>query len=118
MPCDTKGSVCLHTFKFQILNEIHKVTDQKKIFQMWLRNEQFLWSLLKERWTSITDPKDISLFDDQEFISDQNQFELKENVESIKLIKSKERVQNHVEVFTPKWMVQKMLAEPAIQAKL
>lgn len=58
------------------------------------------------------------MFDDQEFISDQNQFELKENVESIKLIKSKERVQNHGEVFTPKWMVQKMLAEPAIQAKL
>ncbi|MCB4716199.1 methylase [Limosilactobacillus fermentum] len=66
----------------------------------------------------MTDPKEISLFDDQEFISDQNQFELKENVESIKLIKSKERVQNHGEVFTPKWMVQKMLAEPAIQAKL
>lgn len=38
--------------------------------------------------------------------------------ESGELIKSKKRVQNHGEVFTPKWMVQKMLAEPAIQARI
>ncbi len=35
-----------------------------------------------------------------------------------KLIKSKERVQHHGEVFTPNWMVRKMLAEPSIQEKL
>ena len=35
-----------------------------------------------------------------------------------RLIKSKERVQKHGEVFTPQWMVEKMLAEPGIQAKL
>ena len=35
-----------------------------------------------------------------------------------KLIKSKERVQHHGEVFTPHWMVKKMLAEPSIQEKL
>lgn len=35
-----------------------------------------------------------------------------------KLIKSKERVQKHGEVFTPQWMVEKMLAEPGIQEKL
>ena len=35
-----------------------------------------------------------------------------------KLIKSKERVQKHGEVFTPDWMVKKMLAEPGIQMKL
>lgn len=34
------------------------------------------------------------------------------------LIKSKSRVQNHGEVFTPNWMVKKMLAEPSIKAKL
>ena len=34
------------------------------------------------------------------------------------LIKSKERVQKHGEVFTPPWMVEKMLAEPGIQVKL
>lgn len=34
------------------------------------------------------------------------------------LIKSKARVQNHGEVFTPNWMVKKMLAEPSIKAKL
>lgn len=35
-----------------------------------------------------------------------------------KLIKSKARVQHHGEVFTPNWMVKKMLAEPSIKAKL
>ena len=35
-----------------------------------------------------------------------------------KLIKSKERVQKHGEVFTPQWMVKKMLAESGIQAKI
>ena len=34
------------------------------------------------------------------------------------LIKSKERVQRHGEVFTPTWMVEKMLSEPGIQQKL
>lgn len=36
----------------------------------------------------------------------------------MKLIKSKSRVRKHGEVFTPDWMVKKMLSEPAIQAKL
>lgn len=35
-----------------------------------------------------------------------------------KLIKSKSRVQKHGEVFTPDWMVKKMLSEPSIQAKI
>lgn len=35
-----------------------------------------------------------------------------------KLIKSKSRVQKHGEVFTPDWMVKKMLSEPAIQKKI
>lgn len=34
------------------------------------------------------------------------------------LIKSKARVQHHGEVFTPNWMVKKMLSEPSIQAKI
>ena len=34
------------------------------------------------------------------------------------LIKSKARVQHYGEVFTPNWMVKKMLAEPSIKAKL
>ena len=34
------------------------------------------------------------------------------------LIKSKSRVQHHGEVFTPDWMVKKMLSEPSIQEKL
>lgn len=42
--------------------------------------------------------------------SDQNQ----ENT----LIKSKDRVQKHGEVFTPDWMVKKMLSYPEIQEKL
>ena len=36
----------------------------------------------------------------------------------MKLIKSKSRVQKHGEVFTPDWMVKKMLSEPGIQAKI
>ena len=35
-----------------------------------------------------------------------------------RLIKSKSRVQKHGEVFTPDWMVRKMLSEPAIQEKI
>lgn len=35
-----------------------------------------------------------------------------------RLIKSKSRVQKHGEVFTPDWMVKKMLSEPAIQEKI
>lgn len=34
------------------------------------------------------------------------------------LIKSRDRVQSHGEVFTPDWMVKKMLSEPSIQEKL
>lgn len=34
------------------------------------------------------------------------------------LIKSKARVQHHGEVFTPNWMVKKMLSEPSIQEKI
>ena len=41
-----------------------------------------------------------------------------ETAGSNKLIKSKERVQQHGEVFTPQWMVKKMLAEPGIRQKL
>lgn len=33
-----------------------------------------------------------------------------------KIIKSKQRVQKHGEVFTPSWMVQKMLDTPGIMA--
>lgn len=35
-----------------------------------------------------------------------------------KLIKSKSRVRKHGEVFTPDWMVKKMLSEPAIQENI
>lgn len=62
---------------------------------------------------------EIQLFDDKEFILDnKKQFVLKNISEEKELIKSKERVQHHGEVFTPKWMVKKMLSEPAIQEKL
>lgn len=36
----------------------------------------------------------------------------------MKLIKSKSRVKKHGEVFTPDWIVKKMLSEPSIQNKL
>lgn len=62
--------------------------------------------------------EEISLFDEQQFETTSKKFELKTVAEDDNLIKSKERVQHHGEVFTPKWMVRKMLAEPAIQEKL
>lgn len=62
--------------------------------------------------------EEISLFDDQKFEIDHKKFELKAIGDDSHLIKSKDRVQHHGEVFTPKWMVEKMLSEPAIQEKL
>lgn len=62
--------------------------------------------------------EEISLFDEQQFETYDKKFELKNVVEDDNLIKSKNRVQHHGEVFTPKWMVKKMLAEPSIQEKL
>lgn len=62
--------------------------------------------------------EEISLFDDQKFETNHKKFELKVIGDDGHLIKSKERVQHHGEVFTPKWMVKKMLSEPAIQEKL
>lgn len=62
--------------------------------------------------------EEISLFDDQEFEADHKKFELKAMDDDGHLIKSKDRVQHHGEVFTPKWMVKRILSEPAIQEKL
>jgi hypothetical protein len=62
--------------------------------------------------------QEISLFNDHRFETNIKKFKLKTIVEDDRLIKSKDRVQHHGEVFTPKWMVQKMLSEPAIQEKL
>lgn len=62
--------------------------------------------------------EEISLFSEQQFKNKNKRFELKAVAEDDNLIKSKERVQHHGEVFTPQWMVKKMLAEPSIQEKL
>lgn len=59
--------------------------------------------------------EEIILFDDQKFETDYKKFELKAIGNDGHLIKSKERVQHHGEIFTPKWMVKKMLSEPDIQ---
>lgn len=59
----------------------------------------------------------IELFDGHQYLADKKNFKLEQLTEG-KLMKSKKRVQKHGEVFTPKWMVQKMLATPEIQEKL
>ncbi|CCI86012.1 type ii restriction-modification system modification subunit [Lactobacillus pasteurii DSM 23907 = CRBIP 24.76] len=61
--------------------------------------------------------EELKLFDSSQLkIPD---YELQEiNQDDQNLIKSKERVQQHGEVFTPNWMVKKMLAEEPIQAKI
>ncbi|TMT01573.1 methylase [Apilactobacillus kunkeei] len=58
----------------------------------------------------------IELFDGHPF-QDNKRFTLKQHSDG-KLIKSKNRVQKHGEVFTPKWMVKKMLSTPEIQDKI
>lgn len=62
--------------------------------------------------------EETSLFDGQQYETQDKRFKLRATSDDSKLIKSKERVQHHGEVFTPKWMVEKMLAEPSIQEKL
>lgn len=61
---------------------------------------------------------EINLFDEQQFKSTDKKFKLRATKDDGDLIKSKDRVQNHGEVFTPKWMVKKMLSEPSIQENL
>lgn len=62
---------------------------------------------------------EIPLFEGEKFdTKDKIKFKLEENAKERDLIKSKERVHHHGEVFTPKWMVEKMLAEPSIQEKI
>lgn len=61
---------------------------------------------------------EINLFDEQQFKSTDKKFKLRATKDDGDLIKSKDRVQDHGEVFTPKWMVKKMLSEPSIQEKL
>lgn len=61
---------------------------------------------------------EINLFDEQQFKNTDKKFKLRATKDDCDLIKSKDRVQNHGEVFTPKWMVKKMLSEPSIQEKL
>ena len=58
----------------------------------------------------------VELFDDHPF-QDNKRFTLKQHSDG-DLIKSKNRVQKHGEVFTPKWIVKKMLATPEIQDKI
>ena len=50
---------------------------------------------------------EINLFDEQQFKSADKKFKLRATKDDGDLIKSKDRVQHHGEVFTPKWMVKK-----------
>lgn len=57
----------------------------------------------------------VELFDGHPF-QDNKRFTLKQHSDG-DLIKSKNRVQKHGEVFTPKWIVKKMLATPEIKIR-
>lgn len=61
--------------------------------------------------------KDIRLFDTHIYQAQKKAFKLRYHQDG-QLIKSKARVQQHGEVFTPKWMVKKMLETPTIQEKI
>lgn len=61
--------------------------------------------------------EELELFDGNSYREQKETFELKKRKDG-HLIKSKNRVQQHGEVFTPKWMVKKMLATPEIQEKI
>lgn len=65
-------------------------------------------AIIKELELFDTTPLDINKDYDLECINDEDQ----------ELIKSKERVQQHGEVFTPNWMVKQMLSEPTIHEKV
>lgn len=63
--------------------------------------------------------EEIPLFNDSEDVKKGTKFDIKHIVDNEnRLIKNKGRVQQHGEVFTPNWMVKKMLSEPEIQLKL
>ena len=61
--------------------------------------------------------EELELFDGSSYQEQKETFELSQRKDG-HLIKSKNRVQQHGEVFTPKWMVEKMLSEPSIQEKI
>lgn len=62
---------------------------------------------------------EVHLFNETDYISSaEESYELKTTTDDGDLIKSKERIQHYGEIFTPKWMVEKMLSEPVIQEKL
>lgn len=67
---------------------------------------------------TIKEHEEIPLFDDRDYEVASKAYDLEDLSANEALIKTKERVQTHGEVFTPQWMVQKMLAEPSIQEKL
>src|SRR5699024_12420167 len=59
------------------------------------------------------------LVNDSENVKKGTKIDIKHRVDDEnRLIKNKGRVQQHGEVFTPNWMVKKMLSEPEIQLKL
>lgn len=63
--------------------------------------------------------EEITLFNDSEDVNKDMKFDIKDIVDDEnRLMKNKDRVQQHGEVFTPNWMVKKMLSEPEIQLKL
>lgn len=62
--------------------------------------------------------ENFDLFNSADFQTEIKNFALDQQKDERKLIKSKQRVQSQGEVFTPKWMVKKMLATPEIQQKL
>ena len=67
----------------------------------------------------IENSEEISLFNDSEDVKKGTKFDIKHIVDDEnRLIKNKGRVQQHGEVFTPNWMVKKMLSESEIQLKL
>lgn len=69
--------------------------------------------------TKIENLEEIPLFNDSEDVKKDKKFDIKHIVDDEnRLIKNKGRVQQHGEVFTPNWMVKKMLSEPEIQLKL
>lgn len=62
---------------------------------------------------------EVHLFDGKEYtLNNESEFKLKVMTDEENLIKSKERVKHHGEVFTPKWMVKKMLSDPTVQEKI